>query len=172
MYRQDFHLQTLTCLAIAISPLCKLVSHWFGICVRFLKNFNSWQTWSFICYNSWTNTDGHTARHQIWDTVSAGTFRLALSGLKKPCSFNSILVVTNPNFFAWVSAAVCTDKSLANAFEANSFFRHWQCLALPFPHFTSLLHIHVAKPAEMFGFSLLYKLVSHSCGKACRNVWR
>ena len=43
MYRQDFHLQTLTCLAIAISPLCKLVSHWFGIRVRFLKNFNSWR---------------------------------------------------------------------------------------------------------------------------------
>ena len=98
MYRQDFHLQTLTCLAIAISPLCKLVPHWFGFCVRFLKNFNSLQTWSFICCNSWTNTDVHTARHQIWDTVSAGTFRLGLSGLKKPCSFNSILVVTNPNF--------------------------------------------------------------------------
>ena len=163
MYRQDFHLQTLTCLAIAISPLCKHVPHWFGFCVRFLeKNFNSLQTWSFICCNSWTNTDVHTARHQIWDNVSAGTFRLGLSGLKKPCSFNSILVVTNPNFFAWVSAAVCTDK--------NSFFRHWQCLALPFPHFTSLFHIHVAKPAETFDFSLLYKLVSHSCGKACRNV--
>ena len=98
MYRQDFHLQTLTCLAIAISPLCKLVPHWFGFCVRFLKNFNSLQTWSFICCNSWTHTDVHTARHQIWDTVSAGTFRLGLSGLKKPCSFNSILVVTNPNF--------------------------------------------------------------------------
>ena len=34
MYRQDFHLQTLTCLAIAISPLCKRVPHWFGFCVR------------------------------------------------------------------------------------------------------------------------------------------
>ena len=34
MYRQDFHLQTLTCLAIAISPLCKLAPHWFGFCVR------------------------------------------------------------------------------------------------------------------------------------------
>ena len=130
----------------------------------FLKNFNSLQTWNFICCNSWTNTDVHTARHQILDNVSAGTFRLGLSGLKKPCSFNSILVVTNPNFFAWVSAAVCTDK--------NSFFRHWQCMALPFPHYTSLFHIRVAKPAETFDFSLLYKLVSHSCGKACRNVWR
>ena len=134
MYRQDFHLQTLTCLAIAISPLCKLVPHWFGFCVGFLK------TWSFICCNSWTNTDVHTARHQIWDNVSAGTFRLGLSGLKKPCSFNSTLVVTNPNFFAWVCVAVCTDK--------NSFFRHWQCLALPFPHFTGYFHIHVAKPAK------------------------
>ena len=89
---------------------------------------------------------------------------LVWAGSKKPCSFNSILVVAHPNFFAWVSAAVCTDK--------NSFFRHWQCLALPFPHYTSLFHIHVAKLAETFDFSLLYKLVSHSCGKACRNVWR
>ena len=47
---------------------------------------------------------------------------LTVHRAQKSCSFNSILVVTNPNFFAWISSAVCTDRI--------SIFRHWQCLAL------------------------------------------
>ena len=163
MYRQDFHLQTLTCLAIAISPLCKLVPHWFGFCVRFLKNFNSLQTWSFICCNSWTNTDVHTARHQIWDTVSAGTFRLGLSGLKKPCSFNSILVVTNPNFLHELAPLYVQTGFPSSDIDSvwpchflilqACFTFMWQSLQkrLTFPYYTSLFHTHVAKPAETFG---------------------
>ena len=163
MYRQDFHLQTLTCLAIAISPLCKLVPHWFGFCVRFLKNFNSLQTWSFICCNSWTNTDVHTARHQIWDTVSAGTFRLGLSGLKKPCSFNSILVVTNPNFLHELAPLYVQTGFPSSDIDSvwpcrflilqACFTFMWQSLQKPltFPYYTSLFHTHVAKPAETFG---------------------
>ena len=148
MYRQDFHLQTLTCLAIAISPLCKLVPHWFGFCVGFLKNFIFYDLGVlFVAILEQTLMS-------ILPGIRFGTMYplepsvLVWAGSKKPCSFNSTLVVTNPNFFAWVCVAVCTDK--------NSFFRHWQCLALPFPHFTGLF--------------------SHSCGKACeesevRHLW-
>ena len=144
MYRQDFHLQTLTCLAIAISPLCKLVPHWFGFCVRFLKNFNSLQTWSFICCNSWTNTDVHTARpsdlgHCIRRNLPSWFERAQ----KSHASFNSIFVVTNPNFFAWISTAVMYRQNF-----------HLQTLTVFGPAISSF-----------------YKLVSHSCGKACRNVW-
>ena len=55
-----------------------------------------------------------------------------LEQAQKSCSFNSIHVpvVTNPNFFAWISTAVCTDKI--------SVFRHWQCPALSFLHCAGL----------------------------------
>ena len=88
----------------------------------------SFAAWFFIRYWIKLVIGLNAIMAQILTSILSTDF---LEQAQKSCSFNSthVPVVTNPKVFAWISTAACTDK--------NSFFRHWQCMALPFLHFES-----------------------------------
>ena len=163
MYRQDFHLQTLTCLAMRFLHCANL----FRTDLDFASDFSRIS----ILYRLGVLFVA-ILEQTLMSTLPGIRFGtlyppepsvLVWAGSKKPCSFNSILVVTNPNFLHELAPLYVQTGFPSSDIDSvwpchflilqACFTFMWQSLQKPltFPYYTSLFHTHVAKPAETFG---------------------